>query len=171
LAAALPAEARRIASKADNLACQRMEAASVSEIEGRFRRVEPRLDALLDGCVAGMVARGVSVVDESNRGGFDWVGPNYVWRYLFEDVSRTGAQVERVAVGVTYTEPWEPEPVVCLEILRFAETFQVGQPSAWRESASQKLRLDEIESRTLFVVVTEELLGGRAALAARHHAG
>lgn len=148
-----------------------MGAVSASDIESRFRRVEARLDALLEGVVAAMAERGVSVVDESNRGGFDWVGPNYVWSYLFEDVSRSGAFVERVAVRVSYAEPWEPEPVVQLEIRSVVETFQVGQPSAWRESADHKLRLDEIESRTLSVVVTEELLRGRAALAARTRAG
>ena len=145
--------------------------ATSKAIEARFRNVERTLDALAIDCVAQIRAAGVTVVDESNRAGFDWAGPYYVWGYLFDDVKESNGLLERVAVRVKYLEPWEPGAEVRVEVRRRAEVFSIGQSSQWHDDTLEFLSLEELEQRGMSAVVTQELAAGRRAIAYRKDAG
>jgi hypothetical protein len=144
-----------------------MEDEPIAKLEDEFRKVERDLDAMLAAARAELSALGVELRDESNRTGFDWHGPDFVWSCTIDKVQVSADWHRRVLVEITYRQPWESVPCREVKITTRAEVFQTARDSVFRHDAAEKLSLESLRDRGLAEVVTKALNGGMKVLDAQ----
>jgi hypothetical protein len=114
---------------------------SLAEVEASFRRVEQRLDAMLEESRAYLEREQIALRDDSNRSGFGGGYPYFVWSYQFEKRVAYGSEIKLAAANVWYIEPAEEEEAQIIKVTAIAEIFQTGKHS----------RVKEIKDRTYLI--------------------
>jgi len=97
----------------------------------RFHEVESVFDGLMMTVRPALAGRGASFEDKSNRSGFDWTAPYYLWSGVFVEQEQRGSHTYRVAVWLEYLEALAPAHERSLSIRRRSEVFQTGKESAF----------------------------------------
>jgi hypothetical protein len=110
-----------------------MSSRPIGEIEASFRRVEQMLDTMLEESRRYFEREGIGLRDGSNRSGFDWTSPYFVWAYYFEKREAYGSEIKRAEARLWYREPAYKDESRRIEVTSGAEIFQIGKESRLRE--------------------------------------
>lgn len=98
-----------------------------SEVMDSFTRAARILDAAHRSVLPELIATGVSVIDSSNRGGFDMSGYLFPkWCHYYERRCNVGSQIAKAILKVRYDENAEGREIQQLTIQGIAEVFYPG---------------------------------------------
>ena len=127
--------------------------------ESEFRQCERTLDDVLRRDRAAIEARGIAVVDESDR--LHHYKNSYLsWRFRFEIVTARGSDHLKVWTVLSIDEGYS-----FVRCWTRAEIFQVGQLSRWKETFESFLPFDSVVSRGIATIVLREIHDAEAASA------
>lgn len=139
----------------------------VTEIENSFHAAVQVLDAAVEGAYAALARRGISVIDRSNRSGFDPSGyPNYRWEQQF----RHEGALERCVMleaTATWIEPTlQAEFPGAVAVRANVVVFYPGQSPPLFASApfSRSVPLEACTAGVFLEVVLTGLMEAAAAL-------
>lgn len=139
-----------------------------AEIEASFRRVERKLDAMLEESRACLVGERITLRDDSNRSGFDKCGfPSFVWEYHFERREAYGSEIKAAAANLRYVEPIEEEEAQEINLDTVAEIFQIGKQSRIKEKRERIYSIERFLNVRLDQVVMNSIADAEQALSAR----
>jgi hypothetical protein len=138
---------------------------SKSEIQTAFVRVAEQLDNNLEAARSKILQAGLEIQDHSNRSGFDWVGPYFLWEFWFEhrEQSQNAAEIISKRAKISYLEPWKvEEPKITLEWT--VEIFQLGQQSRVKKSKTENLSLECVLRKDMSLLVFDLISKAKAEL-------
>lgn len=134
--------------------------ASDENYRARFSDAEKILDGLMMGVRPAIDSLGISFEDRSNRSGFDWVAPYYLWAADFIRQELRGAYTYRVVIRLEYIEALLPDYERSLNVKRKSEIFQPGKESVFVDESSELLPFAKLSDEVLIRKISTALTIG-----------
>ncbi len=138
----------------------------LTDIEASFRRIEQRLDAMLEESRSYLESERIALRDESNRSGFDKGFPYFVWGYNFEKREVYRSELKVATANLRYIEPILEGEAQIIKVGSAAQIFQIGKLSRVQEVKETTYPIEEMLNMKLNQIVMHCIAIAEQVLAA-----